>query len=208
MEVSALLRRAYLGLVEPFALLGLLVAAAMRLNLWAVLYACAAVTLRWSSRYITRGSRYTTCRWGGVRALLAASIALQYVTTLAFPPSVWPDDDGRPWVHWGATWPLVRGECQRFGHPPTSASGFICYMALDGGLPTWWLTYDFIALLMCILPSAAPAMAILDEAVRPSEVSTETSPVQKRGAVIFSLLALLRAMPVASTTLYIHPAYK
>ena len=144
--------------VELLAVLSLLVAAAVRLNMWAVVYTAAAGWVRFVSD--SRAS------WLGVRLILVASVALQYAASLSLPPSLLPMPSRRPWIAWGChehdhacddTWSPAAATCSQLGVRNVSAladappSGLMCWAALDGQLSTTWLSPDLIAFALATL---------------------------------------------------------
>ena len=171
-------------LLEPLALVALLFAAAIRLNVWALLYASAVCHLR----YRTLGPRAKAMSWLATRALLASAIVMQYCARLSLPPSVWSRQDadgGRPWVLWGRQWASAAHECQRLGHPTSKASGVVCYLGLDGTLPPQWLVADFVALAACVLLASVSAPPVAANRVDPACCGPEAAqnePAQASGA--------------------------
>ena len=73
---------------------GLVLAALVRINLWALLYVLLAGWLRFM--------RAGALSWTTARLLLLLSIAMQYSAALSLPPALWPKPHRRPWVGFGS----------------------------------------------------------------------------------------------------------
>ena len=141
------------------ALFSLVVAATQRLNLWGILYLLLVGWLRFA---VPRDApRLRAASWLGARALLGVAVALQYLAALSLPPTVLPAPDRRPWSGWGDGWldstgRQLNGTCARLGSVPADgASGLVCWLGLDGGLPVHVLWVDLAALCVCTLCCAA-----------------------------------------------------
>ena len=113
--------------------------------------------------------------WLAICVWLVVSIGTQYLAILSpLPPSVWHAPNRRPWSRWGASWEAAAGACQRTASQATAAvasdfaagnqsssvnlsstaaaappSDAMCYLGLDGHVPTARLALDVCTLMLC-----------------------------------------------------------
>ena len=197
---AQLLRYPLLGLADPLALLGLMTAAVVRLNLWGLVYVLIAGWLRFG--------RAGRASWLAARAVLAIAIALQYAAGVSLPPSVWPEPARRPWDTWGADWSPAAATCARLGSNATTtngqlASGLVCWAGLGGGLSSWWLSADFAAFGLCTLRcAAAPALAAARAAAPRLDALPRGAPRMLRAAAALERGILLSAPALALVALF------
>ena len=197
---ARLLRYPLLGLADPLALLGLMAAAVVRLNLWGLVYVLIAGWLRFG--------RAGRASWLAARAVLAVAIALQYAAGVSLPPSVWPEPARRPWDTWGADWPPAAATCARLGSNATTTngqltSGLVCWAGLGGGLSPWWLSADFAAFGLCTLRcAAAPALAAARAAAPRLDALPRGAPRVLRAAAALECGVLLSAPALALVALF------
>ena len=163
------LQRGCAALMTPIALFTLVVAATQRLNVWGVFYMLAVGWLRFAGCG-EPDSRLSRASWLVTRILLVLAVLLQYIAALTLPPTVLPHPDRRPWSTMGDGWMdatsvRLNATCARLGSMPADeASGLVCWLALDGGLPARTLWVDLCALAMCTLRDVIRRTAPLADA--------------------------------------------